>query len=59
MTPTIINQLFDKIKEDLPGLEVNEETDQINKHFQNTLGHVELKKHAAEADSPSYDEINV
>ena len=59
VTPTIINQLFDKIKEDLPGLEGNDETEQINKHFQNTCSHVELKTQAADGDSPSYGEINV
>lgn len=41
---TILNQLINKIREDLPGLEVSDETEQINKHFQNTLAHIQSKK---------------
>ena len=45
---TILNQLIDKIREDLPGLEVNDETEQINKHFQNTLNHIQSKKDSSD-----------
>lgn len=41
---TILNQLIDKIREDLPSLEANEECESINKHFQNTLAHIMSKK---------------
>jgi len=29
-----------KIREELPSLDANEDTDQINKHFTNTLQHI-------------------
>ena len=45
---TILNQLIDKIREDLPGLDSNDETELINKHFQNTLSHVQLKREAGD-----------
>lgn len=36
----VVNQIIAKIKEELPNLEINEERDQINKHFKNTKDHV-------------------
>lgn len=36
-----MNQLLAEIKELLPSIESNEETEQINKHFQNTLEHIQ------------------
>lgn len=36
-----MNQLLSEIKELLPSIESNEETEQINKHFQNTLEHIQ------------------
>lgn len=45
---TILNQLIDKIREDLPGLEVSEEAEAINKHFQNTLAHIQTKKESGD-----------
>lgn len=49
-----ISQLIAKIREELPQLEPNEETDQINKHFQNTLDHLHIRMESPEADGPSY-----
>lgn len=46
-----MNQLLNEIKELLPSIESNEETEQINKHFQNTLEHIQedgVKVHSAE-----------
>ena len=40
----ILNQLIGKIREDLPGLEVGDETEQITKHFNNTISHIQSKK---------------
>uniref|UniRef100_T1ISA6 Vacuolar protein sorting-associated protein 35 n=1 Tax=Strigamia maritima TaxID=126957 RepID=T1ISA6_STRMM len=40
VTVPILNQLITKINTELPNLEANEETEQINKHLQNTLDHV-------------------
>jgi len=33
-----------KIREELPNLDANEDTDQITKHFQNTLQHISTYK---------------
>jgi vacuolar protein sorting-associated protein 35 len=44
ITVQILNQLISKIREELPNLEVCDEAEQINKHFKNTLLHLELKK---------------
>lgn len=49
-----ISQLIGKIREQLPQLEANEESDQINKHFQNTLDHLRMCMESPDADGPSY-----
>ncbi|XP_065675413.1 vacuolar protein sorting-associated protein 35 isoform X2 [Hydra vulgaris] len=55
---TILNQLIDKIREDLPGLETNDETDQINKHFQNTLMRIQSKKASSdESEAALYKDL--
>lgn len=36
-----MNQLLTEIKDLLPSIESSEETEQINKHFQNTLEHIQ------------------
>lgn len=40
ITVQILNQMIVKIREELPSLDTNEDTDQINKHFSNTLQHI-------------------
>jgi len=50
---------LDKIREDLPGLEENEETDQIAKHFKNTITHIELKKKSGDELSPSFEGLSI
>ena len=55
VTVQILNQLIEKIREDLPNLEDNDETEQINKHFTNTLEHVRNKMDSGESDGPSYE----
>lgn len=57
ITIPVINQLIAKIKETLPNLEANEETEQINKHFQNTVEHLQLRKDGSEPDGPSYEAL--
>ncbi|XP_066152348.1 vacuolar protein sorting-associated protein 35 isoform X1 [Euwallacea fornicatus] len=39
----ILNQVIKKIKEELPNLESSDETEQITKHFNNTLEHIRLR----------------
>ncbi|XP_013395151.1 vacuolar protein sorting-associated protein 35-like [Lingula anatina] len=55
MTVQVLNQLIGKIREDLPNLESNEETEQINKHFQNTIEHLRLRQESPENDGPTYE----
>ena len=55
----MLNQLIAKIKETLPNLEANEETEQINKHFQNTLEHLQSRKEDSDADGPDYSGLTV
>ena len=40
ITVQILNQMIAKIRDELPSLDANEDTDQINKHFSNTLQHI-------------------
>jgi len=42
VTSSLVNQILTKIGEQLPGLERNEERDQINKHFENTTDHIKI-----------------
>ena len=55
VTVQVLNQLIQKIREDLPGLETSEETEQINKHFHNTLEHLRLQKESPQSEGPAYE----
>ena len=59
VTTQVLNQLIGKIREDLPNLEANEETEQINKHFTNTIEHLRMRQEAPEADGPSYEGLTL
>lgn len=50
---SILNQLIDKIREDLPGLELNEECESIKTHFQNTIDHIQHEKESEEESKSS------
>lgn len=43
VTIEILNQVIKKIKEELPNLESSDETDQIAKHFNNSLEHIKAR----------------
>ncbi|CAG7838063.1 unnamed protein product [Allacma fusca] len=43
VTVNVVNQLIEKIKEEVPNLEKSEESEQINKHFRNTIDHIRAK----------------
>ena len=43
VTVTLVNQLIQKVKEEVPNLEKSEESEQINKHFLNTIDHIRAK----------------
>lgn len=55
VTVQVLNQLIQKIREDLPNLEASEETEQINKHFHNTLEHLRLQRESTESEGPAYE----
>ncbi|KDR18449.1 vacuolar protein sorting-associated protein 35 [Zootermopsis nevadensis] len=55
VTVQMLNQLISKIREELPNLEANEETEQINKHFTNTLEHLRNRLESPESEGLSYD----
>ncbi|KAG7267128.1 hypothetical protein CRUP_021778 [Coryphaenoides rupestris] len=55
VTVQVLNQLIQKIREDMPSLETSEETEQINKHFHNTLEHLRLQKESPQSEGPSYE----
>ena len=52
---------MDRIKEELPNLEAgSDEADQINKHFENTVTHLKIKKEAGDGgDGPSFASLNL
>ncbi|XP_037068040.1 vacuolar protein sorting-associated protein 35-like [Pollicipes pollicipes] len=49
ITIDMLNQLLEKIREDMPSLEPSDETTQINQHFTNTLQHIRAKVEVADA----------
>nr|CAD7433936.1 unnamed protein product [Timema monikensis] len=55
VTMQLLNQLISKIREEVPNLEANEETEQINKHFTNTLEHLRNRIESPESEGPSYE----
>ena len=59
VTVQILNQLIGKIREDLPNLESNEETEQINKHFSNTIEHLRLQLESGDKEGPSYEGLEL
>ena len=51
----ILQEILDRIKSELPNLEAgSDEAEQINKHFDNTLHHLKLRKEDASGDGPSF-----
>lgn len=56
----ILNQVVGKVKEELPNLESSEETDQIIKHFNNTLEHLKTRIENPDVDTPiSYEGLEL
>ncbi|XP_035219930.1 vacuolar protein sorting-associated protein 35-like isoform X2 [Stegodyphus dumicola] len=52
----LMNHLLSEIGELLPNIEINEETEQINKHFQNTLEYVQDTRKSVVKDTSSTEE---
>ena len=59
VTVQILNQLIAKIREELPNLNPNEETEQINKHFTNTLDHLQLRLQSPPDTGPAYEGLEL
>ena len=53
----LLNALISKIREEHPNLEANQETEQINKHFQNTMDRLRAKMEAQ--SEPSYEGLEL
>ncbi|KAI4498657.1 hypothetical protein M0802_006363 [Mischocyttarus mexicanus] len=57
VTVQILNQVIAKIREELPNLEVSEETEQIQKHLANTLEHLRDRMESPESEGLSYQRL--
>lgn len=55
VTVQMLNQIINKIREELPNLESNEETEQISKHFSNTVDHLRNRIESPESEGVSYE----
>ncbi|XP_060536542.1 vacuolar protein sorting-associated protein 35 [Cylas formicarius] len=59
VTVEILNQVIKKIKEELPNLENSDETEQITKHFNNTLDHIKTRLESPDSDAIFYKGIEI
>lgn len=59
VTVQILNQVISKIKEESPNLESCEETEQINKHFSNTLEHLKMRLENPDSESITYEGLEI
>jgi len=55
ITVAMLNQVISKIREELPNLESNEETEQISKHFSNTIEHLRNRIESPESEGVNYE----
>ncbi|KAK9886294.1 hypothetical protein WA026_015805 [Henosepilachna vigintioctopunctata] len=55
----ILNQVILKIKEELPNLENSEETEQITKHFNNTLDYLKSRLDTPDTDGISFEGLEI
>lgn len=50
----ILNQLIGQIKKEITSLTPNEETEQITKHFDNTIAHLQNRIESADTEDSVY-----
>jgi len=50
----ILNQLIAQIKKEIIGLTPNEETEQITKHFENTIAHLQNRIESVDTEDSVY-----
>ncbi|CAL4064925.1 unnamed protein product [Meganyctiphanes norvegica] len=59
VTVAMLNQLIQKVKEDLANLETTEETDQISHHLSNTISHLQLRLQEPSSQGPNYEGLQL
>lgn len=59
ITVDMLNQLIGKIRDELANLESNEETEQISKHFTNTLFHLRNRLEGPAVNGISYEGLTL
>lgn len=59
ITVAMLNQLISKIRDELANLESNEETEQISKHFTNTLFHLRSRLEGPVVNGISYEGLTL
>jgi vacuolar protein sorting-associated protein 35 len=56
ITEEILQELIKRIKEELPGLEAgSDESEQVTKHFDNTIAHIKVRQESGE--EPSFKNV--
>lgn len=50
----ILNQLISQIKKEITNLSPNEETEQISKHFENTISYLHSRIESSDNDDSTY-----
>ena len=55
----MIQELIDRIKEDSPNLEANDEGEQIGIHFANTVAHIKTRMAEEDGGGPSYKDLKL
>lgn len=55
----ILNQLIRKVRDELSSLENSDESEQITKHFNNTIAHLKLRMETSEGDREVYKGLNL
>ncbi|RZF33303.1 hypothetical protein LSTR_LSTR007648 [Laodelphax striatellus] len=59
VTVAMLNQVIAKIRDELPNLESNEESEQIGKHFSNTIDYLKSRIENPESEGVSYEGLSL
>ncbi|XP_022186248.1 vacuolar protein sorting-associated protein 35 isoform X2 [Nilaparvata lugens] len=59
VTVAMLNQVISKIRDELPNLESNEESEQIGKHFSNTIDYLKSRMENPESEGVSYEGLSL
>ena len=55
----MIQELLNRVKEDCPNLEANDEGEQIGSHFANTVAHIKTRMAEDAEGGPSYKDLQL